>query len=49
MRLLQALTPVDRVKRREFCDEMHLKMEEGGFVERLILSDKVTIHISGNG
>jgi hypothetical protein len=28
MRLVQALTPADKVKRREFCEEMKLKMEE---------------------
>jgi hypothetical protein len=25
---------------REFCEEMQLKMEEDGFVERLIFSDE---------
>jgi hypothetical protein len=48
MRLVQALIPADRVKRREFCEEMQLKMEADGFVERLILSDEATFHISGN-
>jgi hypothetical protein len=33
---VQALTPADKVKRREFCEEMQLKMEEDGFAERLI-------------
>jgi len=28
MRLVQALTPADKVKRRDFCEEMQLKMEE---------------------
>jgi hypothetical protein len=46
MRLVQALTPPDRVKRREFCEEMQLKMKEDGFVERLI-SEEATFHISG--
>jgi hypothetical protein len=46
MRLVQALTSADKVKRREFCEEMQLKMEENGFVERLI-SDEATFHISG--
>jgi hypothetical protein len=45
MQLVQALTPADKVKRREFCEEMQLKMEEVGFVERLI-SDEATFHIS---
>jgi hypothetical protein len=44
--LVQALIPADRVKRREFCEEMQLKMEEDSFAERLI-SDKATFHISG--
>jgi hypothetical protein len=30
MRLVQALTPADEVKRREFCKGMQLKMEEDG-------------------
>jgi hypothetical protein len=47
MRLVQALTPADKVKRREFCEKMQLKMEEDGFVERLIFSDEVTFHFSG--
>jgi hypothetical protein len=47
MRLAQALTPADRVKRRGFCEEMQLKLEEDGFVERLASSDEVTFHISG--
>jgi hypothetical protein len=47
MRLVQALTPADKVKRREFFEEMQLKMEEHGFAERQIFSDKATFHISG--
>jgi fumarylacetoacetate (FAA) hydrolase family protein len=47
MRLVQFLTPADKVEIREFCEEMQLKMEEDGFVERLILSDEATFHISG--
>jgi hypothetical protein len=45
-RLVQAFTPADKVKRREFCEEMQLQMEEDCFVERLI-SDDATFHISG--
>jgi hypothetical protein len=47
MRLVQALTPAQKVKRREFCEEMQLKLEEDGFVERLIFSDEATFYISG--
>jgi hypothetical protein len=47
MRLVQALTSADKVKRREFCEKTKLKMEEDGFVERLIFSDEATSHISG--
>ena len=47
MRLVQALTPSDKVKRRDFCEEMRLKMEENDFVERLIFCDESTFHISG--
>jgi hypothetical protein len=39
-------TPADKVKKREFCEEMQLKIEEDGFVKRLI-SDEATFHISG--
>jgi hypothetical protein len=46
MRLVRALTPAGKVKRREFCEETRLKMEAGGFVRRLI-SDEATYHISG--
>jgi hypothetical protein len=45
--MVQALTPADKVKRREFCEETQLKMGEDGFVERLIFSDEDTFHISG--
>jgi hypothetical protein len=45
MRLVQALTPADKLKRREYCEEMQLKMEEDGFVERPIFSDEATFHI----
>ena len=47
MRLVQVLTPADNVKRRDFCEEMQLKMEENDFVERIILCDEATFHISG--
>ena len=47
MRVVQALTPADKVKRRVFCEEMQLKMEENYFVERLIFCDEATFHISG--
>jgi hypothetical protein len=45
MRLVQALTPADKVRRREFCEEMQLKMEEDGFVERLV-SNEAAFHIT---
>jgi hypothetical protein len=41
---VQTLTPADKVKRRAFCGEMQLRMEEDGSVERLI-SDEATFHI----
>jgi hypothetical protein len=44
---VQAHTPADKVKRREFCEEIQLKMEEDGYVERQIFSDESTFHISG--
>ena len=47
MRLVQALTPADTVKRRDCCEKMQLKMEENDFVERIIFSDEATFHISG--
>ena len=47
MRLVQALTPADKVKRRDFCEEMQLKLEDNDFVERLIFCDEATFHISG--
>ncbi|XP_033607207.1 uncharacterized protein LOC117282272 [Cryptotermes secundus] len=46
MLLVQALTPTDKVKTCDFCEEMQLKMEENRFVGRLI-SDEATFHISG--
>ena len=36
-----------KVKRRDFCEEMQLKMKENDFVERLIFCDEATFHISG--
>jgi len=47
MRLVQALTPADKVKRRDFCEEMQLKMEENDFVERIVFCDEATSHIIG--
>jgi len=47
MRLVQALTLADTVKRRDFCEEMQLKMDENDFVERLIFCNETTFHISG--
>ena len=46
MRLVQALTPADIVKRRDFCEKMQLKMEENDFVERLIFCGEATFRIS---
>jgi len=46
IRLVQALTPADKVKRHDFCEEMQLKMEKNDFVERLIFCDEATFHIS---
>jgi hypothetical protein len=46
MPVVQALTRADKVKRRDFCEELQLKMDENCFVERLI-SDETTFHISG--
>jgi len=46
MRLVQALTPADKVKNRDFCEAMQLKPDENYFVERLIC-DEATFHISG--
>ncbi|PNF39548.1 hypothetical protein B7P43_G11105 [Cryptotermes secundus] len=36
----KALKPADKVKRRDFCEEMQLKMEENRFVERLIFHQR---------
>ncbi|PNF42302.1 hypothetical protein B7P43_G05516 [Cryptotermes secundus] len=48
MRLVQG--PLNQQTKRKgatFCEEMQLKMEEDGFVERLIFSGEATFHISG--
>ena len=34
MRLVQALTPANKVKRRDFWEEMQLKMEEYDFIQK---------------
>ena len=47
MRLVQALTPADKEKRRGFCEEIQLKVEENDFVEKLIFCDEAAFHISG--
>jgi hypothetical protein len=47
MLLVQALTPEDKVKRCEFCEQMQLKMEEVGLVERETDIHEATFHISG--
>jgi hypothetical protein len=44
---VKALAPADKARRREFNEELQLKMEEDGFVERLIFSDEAAFHISG--
>ncbi|PNF17817.1 hypothetical protein B7P43_G05807 [Cryptotermes secundus] len=36
MRLVQTLKPAVKEKRRDICEEMQLKIEDNGFVERLI-------------
>jgi hypothetical protein len=36
-----------KVLSKWLCFKMQLKMEEGGFVERLIFSSESTFHISG--
>jgi hypothetical protein len=43
---MQAFTPADKVKRCEFYEEMQLKMEEHGFIEKLI-SNEATFHFGG--
>jgi hypothetical protein len=44
-RLVRALTPADKAKWREFCKEMQLRMDENGFVERLIFPDEGTFRM----
>ena len=47
MRLVQDVTPADKVNRRYFCEEMQLKIEEINFVESLVCCNEATFHISG--
>jgi len=49
MRLVQALTPANKVKMRDFCEEMQLKMEESDFVGRLTFCDEATFHNQWQG
>jgi hypothetical protein len=39
MRLVQALTSADKVKKRESLEEMRLKMEEDGLVQKVTFSE----------
>jgi hypothetical protein len=45
--VFQIVTLADKVKRREFCEEMQLEMEEDGFVEIPVFTSEGTFHISG--
>lgn len=43
--MLQMLAAKNKLKMREFCCKIQLKMEDGCYVERLIFSHGATFHI----
>jgi hypothetical protein len=47
LQLLQALTDEDKTRRLQFCTDMLHHLEEYGFAENLIFSDKATFHLYG--
>ncbi|PNF19921.1 hypothetical protein B7P43_G11719 [Cryptotermes secundus] len=46
LQLLQALKPQDKVARTHFAEDIQEKMEDDGFVERLVSIDDATFHLS---
>ena len=47
LQVVQAITPSDKRKRKQFCVDMQEKLEEDEFNERLVLSDEATFHRNG--
>lgn len=47
LQFLQALTPIDKVSRFEFCTQMQQFMDEDGFCEKLVFSDEATFFVNG--
>ncbi|PNF32477.1 hypothetical protein B7P43_G03884 [Cryptotermes secundus] len=47
LQLLQALKPEDKAARTHFAEDIQEKMEDDGFLERLVFSDEATFHLSG--
>ena len=47
LQLLQVLNPQDHNLRLHFCMDFQQLLEEDGFAEKLIFSDKATFHVCG--
>lgn len=47
LQLLQQLRDGDREKRLAFCVDIQTRLEEDGFIDRLIFGDESTFHLSG--
>ena len=44
LQVVQAITAADKRKRKQFCVDMQEKLQEDEFNERLVFSDKSTLH-----
>ena len=47
LHLLQHLKDTDKLAREDFCTQMQVILEEDGFDDRLVFSDKETLHVTG--
>jgi len=45
LQLLQVLNPQDHNHRFHFCVDFQQRLDEGGFAEKLVLSDEATSHV----
>ena len=47
LQVVQAITAADKRKRKQFCVDMHEKLEEDELNERLVFNDEATFHTNG--
>jgi hypothetical protein len=47
LHLVQFLKPTDHIERTNVCIKMQEAMAEDGFLDRVVISDESTLHLSG--